>query len=227
MADNQQQAFQNAKRDPRSHSNSNFSQASLKRGFLSSQLWQYCRHPNFACEQITWYLIYAFTISATFPIELFDHLRSDWSYDWLTIKSTLGHLLSFLINYSIISPVCMTALFYSSTRFTEAISASKCQWCFLSLASYLIHLNLGWGGQLPWSSFSENLTEIIFSMMSELILRSCVCGLSSGNSLPHIHHHILIFFCTLKLPDQIFECDFIYRWPICFGHHWHSYVDWF
>ena len=58
-ADNQQQAYQKFKRapaDPAKDKNKTDIQlateeASRKRGFVTSGLWAYSRHPNFACEQ--------------------------------------------------------------------------------------------------------------------------------------------------------------------------------
>lgn len=32
----------------------------VKRGFLTSGLWRYSRHPNFFCEQVVWWTVYAY-----------------------------------------------------------------------------------------------------------------------------------------------------------------------
>jgi hypothetical protein len=37
----------------------------LQRGFITGGLFRYSRHPNFACEQLNWYLFYAFGCIAT------------------------------------------------------------------------------------------------------------------------------------------------------------------
>lgn len=88
-ADNQQQAYQKFKRAPidtvqdkgKTDVQLATEEASRKRGFVTSGLWAYSRHPNFACEQcacgtkgsevlmcaVTWWVLYAFTLRATIP----------------------------------------------------------------------------------------------------------------------------------------------------------------
>jgi len=68
-----------------------------KRGFLTSGLWSYSRHPNFTCEQIIWIIFYLFSISAT------------------------GEIL----NWSIAGCILLVILFYNSAKFSEEISAAK------------------------------------------------------------------------------------------------------
>ncbi|KAG0146686.1 hypothetical protein CROQUDRAFT_657037 [Cronartium quercuum f. sp. fusiforme G11] len=120
VADNQQQNFQTTKHVSSTVSESHHSPVALKRGFLTSGLFKHSRHPNFACEQLTWYIIYAFTLSATIPGELFGELCACSS-----IRVAMGELVPYVLNYSIISPIAMSTLFYASTLFTESISASK------------------------------------------------------------------------------------------------------
>lgn len=100
IADNQQQRFQASK-----YSNQ-LNQQETQRGFVTSGLWFYSRHPNVACEQLVWYILYGFTVSATFA--------ERGSYCWGT-----------WINYSIASPISMSALLYPAAVFTESISSSK------------------------------------------------------------------------------------------------------
>ena len=74
-----------------------FNQEALDRGFNTSGLWAYSRHPNFAAEQSGWVLLYG------------------WSC-WVTQT---------YYNWSIIGAVAYLILFQASTWFTELISARK------------------------------------------------------------------------------------------------------
>ncbi|MCY3851995.1 MAG: DUF1295 domain-containing protein [Gammaproteobacteria bacterium] len=65
--------------------------------FITTGLFQYCRHPNFFCELGMWWVFYLFAIAAT-----------DKIFNW----SGLGFL-------------ALTGLFLGSTRVTESISASR------------------------------------------------------------------------------------------------------
>lgn len=69
----------------------------LARGFLTSGLFRYSRHPNFFFEQANWWIFYLFAVAA--------------SGQWLSLAG-LGALL-------------LTLLFQGSTALTERISASK------------------------------------------------------------------------------------------------------
>lgn len=68
-----------------------------KEGFVSSGLWKYVRHPNYAAEQTIWILFYCFTIAAT----------GKW------------------LNWSAAGSVLLLLLFQGSADFSEKISASK------------------------------------------------------------------------------------------------------
>lgn len=48
----------------------------LNRGFRTDGLFAYSRHPNFACEQANYYILYLFTLRATVPKQVFTHLFS-------------------------------------------------------------------------------------------------------------------------------------------------------
>ena len=75
IADEQQWIYQSAKyATPSKSSPSHSNEASvvsycqpedLQRGFITGGLFRYSRHPNFTCEQINWYLFYAFGCIAT------------------------------------------------------------------------------------------------------------------------------------------------------------------
>ncbi len=69
----------------------------FKDGFISSGLWKYSRHPNFASEQLIWITYYFFSVSATGKF----------------------------INWSIIGCLLLVILFYNSAKFSEGISDKK------------------------------------------------------------------------------------------------------
>lgn len=66
-------------------------------GFVRSGLWAWCRHPNYACEQLIWVSFYFFSVAAT------------------------GRY----INWSMAGCVLLMLLFLGSSDFSEKISASK------------------------------------------------------------------------------------------------------
>lgn len=74
-----------------------WNQADLDRGFISSGLWGYSRHPNFLAEQMIWFVLYQWSCYAT-----------NSPYSWTILGS--GSLI---------------LLFQGSTRLTEDISAAK------------------------------------------------------------------------------------------------------
>jgi len=75
LADEQQWVYQSAKhatpsKSTRSHSKESSAASycqpeDLQRGFITGGLFRYSRHPNFTCEQLNWYLFYAFGCIAT------------------------------------------------------------------------------------------------------------------------------------------------------------------
>jgi len=136
IADNQQQTYQNWKYNSRKFKEVNSVKSleeiegKLRRGFCTQGLWAWSRHPNFACEQTTWFILYLFTLRATIPPSVpkavisFLHKSIEYkSLDGLVplLKVARPHL----INYSLISPVSMSILFVASTIYTESISISK------------------------------------------------------------------------------------------------------
>ena len=74
-----------------------FHQEDLDRGFNTTGLFAYSRHPNFAAEQCVWVVLYG------------------WSC-WVTQT---------YYNWSAIGPIAYLILFQASTWFTELISAKK------------------------------------------------------------------------------------------------------
>ncbi|KAI0180969.1 DUF1295-domain-containing protein [Hypoxylon sp. FL1284] len=74
-----------------------YTQAELDRGFVTTGLWAYCRHPNFAAEQTIWFTLYQWSCFASKSL-----------YSW----AGLG-------------PACLIMLFQGSTWLTELISLGK------------------------------------------------------------------------------------------------------
>lgn len=92
LADQQQWSFHLKKAQQKKKTD-----AAVKQGFLTEGLWKYSRHPNFFCEISQWFVVYAFSVSAT--------------------KESL--------NYTIIGAVLLLLLFQGSTWLTEKISSEK------------------------------------------------------------------------------------------------------
>lgn len=99
FADQQQWNFQEAKKAYLKDAKlpSGFSQAALDRGFVTSGLWAYSRHPNFLAEQAVWVVMYA------------------WSC-WAT---------GTYLNWSLVGAGSYVLLFRGSSDFSEEISAGK------------------------------------------------------------------------------------------------------
>lgn len=74
-----------------------YKQASLDLGFITSGLWAYSRHPNFAAEQAIWFFV----------------------YHWGTYASRS------LYNWTLTGPCVLFMVFQGSTWLTEVISSSK------------------------------------------------------------------------------------------------------
>jgi len=99
FADQQQWNFQQAKKTYQKTTKpvAKFSREVLNRGFVTSGLWAYSRHPNFAAEQAFWICLYQW---GCFQTEVY----ANW-----TCLGAIGYLM----------------LFQASTWFTERISAEK------------------------------------------------------------------------------------------------------
>lgn len=99
MADQQQWNYQHAKKQYKATAKVpvGFAQEDLDRGFVVSGLWTWCRHPNFACEQAIWLVLYQWS-----------NIITDSLYNW-TVAGVIGYLL----------------IFQGSTWLTEMITAGK------------------------------------------------------------------------------------------------------
>lgn len=71
--------------------------------FVTTGLFRYSRHPNFFFEQAQWWTFYCFG----------------------AVAATASGVWGGMLNWSVIGPVLLTALFIGSTKFTESITASK------------------------------------------------------------------------------------------------------
>ena len=66
MSDQQQYEFQSEKY--RRIDNNEELRGDYKRGFRTTGLWSFSRHPNFTCEQLIWVMFYLFSASANGPL---------------------------------------------------------------------------------------------------------------------------------------------------------------
>jgi steroid 5-alpha reductase family enzyme len=99
IADEQQWTYQSAKKQYKESGKvtRGFKQAELDRGFITSGLWAYSRHPNFAAEQSIWFLLYQWSCYATKTL-----------YNWAGV-----------------GPAFLILLFQGSTWLTELITSGK------------------------------------------------------------------------------------------------------
>lgn len=99
IADQQQWGYQTAKAEYKKSGDiyPGYAQEDLDRGFIVSGLWALSRHPNFACEQAIWCVIYVWTCVTT-----------DTMFNWTAVGA-----------------VSLLAVFAGSTPFTESITAKK------------------------------------------------------------------------------------------------------
>ncbi|KAF8824906.1 hypothetical protein HHX47_DHR7000656 [Lentinula edodes] len=96
----------------------NLTPADAHRGFLTSGLWRYSRHPNFACEQAFWWLICGIPAFAGLS-ESASASGGLGGLGEMKVRVGMGSLPPFL------PALALSLLFLSSTAYTEAISASK------------------------------------------------------------------------------------------------------
>lgn len=92
-ADAQQQAFQ--KRKYKAVKDRVLLKGDIKAGFLRSGLFKYCRHPNYVCEVLLWWVFALFTLPR------------------------LG------LNWTLVGAANLTGLFMGSVDLTEQISSKK------------------------------------------------------------------------------------------------------
>ncbi|KAJ7220003.1 hypothetical protein GGX14DRAFT_585008 [Mycena pura] len=123
-ADNQQFAYQTFKHTPRRYhehhqwlgARLDWTAADVERGFLTRGLWAWSRHPNFLCEQSFWWIMNLASLPKyPTPAELISIVRAPVFDPYALLQPLLP-----------LTPVlALSALFFSSTRYTEGITAAK------------------------------------------------------------------------------------------------------
>lgn len=105
LADNQQYAFQTKKYELKKQAKATLT-GDYKRGFLTTGLFAYCRHPNYAAEQALWIVFHLFGANAK------------WA-------SSNGDVWGALTNAGGLGCLLLVLLFQGSALFSEGITASK------------------------------------------------------------------------------------------------------
>ncbi|KAE8266178.1 hypothetical protein A4X09_0g6175 [Tilletia walkeri] len=114
-----------------------------KRGFVSKGLWAWSRHPNFCCEQQTWWIFYAFTVITFLPPSFLVDLGKNSNLlekggmaavqNAARAASKLATKVvypspptwTYFLNYAAAGALAMNGLFYASTLYSEGVSAGK------------------------------------------------------------------------------------------------------
>ncbi|EJF64494.1 hypothetical protein DICSQDRAFT_178157 [Dichomitus squalens LYAD-421 SS1] len=120
VADNQQYSFQTFKhsgvRQPKTAdwpgARIEWTTADANRGFITRGLWAWSRHPNFFCEQTFWVIINLIPLVAP-------------EYPGYEPPLPLGSGTPLESLFPIIPSLVISSLFFSSTIFTESVSAAK------------------------------------------------------------------------------------------------------
>ncbi|KAF9466520.1 hypothetical protein BDZ94DRAFT_1295672 [Collybia nuda] len=103
-----------------------------RRGFVTKGLWSYTRHPNFTCEQSFWWIITLMPLLSPSPpnlthagidLSLFPSFSTIFNNFPYALAPFFQHLLEPLTH--VMPALALTALFFSSTIFTESITMSK------------------------------------------------------------------------------------------------------
>ncbi|KAF8525839.1 DUF1295-domain-containing protein [Hysterangium stoloniferum] len=137
-SDNQQWSYQNFKHKGVINPNEwpgaqiQWTEDDKQRGFVTRGLWAYSRHPNCACEQTFWYIM------TFFPILGATHLPRHSAVAAATTPL-----------WSLLPAISLSALFISSTIFTESISSPK----YPEYAAYQSRVGMFW----PFSTFFKRL----------------------------------------------------------------------
>ncbi|TFK40227.1 hypothetical protein BDQ12DRAFT_680546, partial [Crucibulum laeve] len=161
----------------------NWTPDDARRGFVTRGLWRYSRHPNFACEQTFWWIITFFPLLAPAAPNLpsqsdFPPLRVFQAalYDSEIRKD----LISFLYNLlaptalNLLPAIALSALFFSSTAYTEAITSGK-----YTVPYKAYQKRVGMFG--PMSTFEKGLGLLLWGSKEE---KGEVERLVWGNSAP-------------------------------------------
>lgn len=152
-ADNQQFSYQTHKHTGVYNENEwpgariQWTQEDVQRGFCIRGLWAWSRHPNFACEQTFWILQAFFPILASPNLPKLEH----------------GNITPLA---SLIPPLALCMLFFSSTIFTESISESKYPVMYKAyksrVAMFVPFLTPVWGWLLQLQGKKEYIDTLVY-----------------------------------------------------------------
>ncbi|KAH9945463.1 DUF1295-domain-containing protein [Epithele typhae] len=161
VSDNQQYSYQTFKRSGVLDKNDwpgariQWTAADAKRGFATRGLWAWSRHPNFLCEQSFWVIINL--------IPLLGPENPQLPELPLTSVTPLWPLLPTLT-------VC--SLFFSSTLFTESITASKYPKGYAAyqqrVSMFVPFLTPVWGLLLQLQGKKEKVDALVFGQRDEM-----------------------------------------------------------
>lgn len=113
----------------------NWTPEDARRGFVTKGLWAYVRHPNFACEQSFWWIITLMPLLSPFPpcqlsfsfyfsrLPSLSELIKNFPKALYPVLEENKPALELLIHT--LPALALTALFFSSTIYTEAITQGK------------------------------------------------------------------------------------------------------
>ncbi|KAJ7052438.1 DUF1295-domain-containing protein [Mycena amicta] len=158
-ADNQQYSYQTFKHTPkRYHEHFQWKGARLawtssdvERGFLTRGLWSWSRHPNFLCEQSFWWIMtFACLPQLPTPSEFISVLGAPV----IDFNALLRPLTPF------VPVIALSALFFSSTLYTEAITLSK----YPAYASYQARV----GMFSPLDTIAKGIKLALFGNKAEV-----------------------------------------------------------
>ena len=102
LADQQQYNFQEYKHSLTAEERKTHTSPEIQNGFLTTGLFQLCRHPNYFAEQSLWICVYLFSITSNNSLDL-----------------------NHLCNWTVSGPLLLILLFQGSTAFSESITAEK------------------------------------------------------------------------------------------------------
>ncbi|KAJ7671673.1 hypothetical protein DFH06DRAFT_1293599 [Mycena polygramma] len=122
-SDNQQFAYQSFKHENNRYhkyhqwigARIDWTASDAQRGFITRGLWAWSRHPNFACEQSFWWIMNLASLENSKHLS-FSEIFHAPTFD---LSALLAPLLP------LTPAIALSALFFSSTAYTEAITASK------------------------------------------------------------------------------------------------------
>ena len=181
VADNQHYSFQTYKRTGMHEMNEwsgariQWTPADAKRGFITRGLWAWSRHPNFFCEQSFW------VRPLTYHILCLRGLIPRYTTDRTQVIMNLFPLLapeqprmpklplhSITPLWPLVPTITICSLFYSSTKFTESITAAK----YPAYAAYQKRVSMFvpfltpvWGLLLKLQGKKEQVDRLVYGQL--------------------------------------------------------------